>query len=183
MHKAWRSTEEVPYWFSRSSIKFRGYMGKKIEDLNPIFSKITRPVPAIKSLRFAMFFFNSFFLKSKLWPVDCVLSMWGNIMIPMYRLWLHGLYGPRCLLWGCEVSCGGHHRQRGNTTTGSGSALDGTVLDFTQILAYLVHNMSRSQLYLEFDHFGWLSFSVNTILAGLCLNCISSVEITLFWLT
>ena len=51
--------------------------------------------------------------------------------------------------WGCEVSCGGHHRQRGKTTTGS--ALDGAVLDFT--LAYLVHNRSRSQLYLEeMDH-------------------------------
>ena len=25
--------------------------------------------------------------------VDCVLSMWGKIMIPMYKLWLHGLYG------------------------------------------------------------------------------------------
>ena len=24
--------------------------------------------------------------------------MWGNIMISMYRLWLHGLYGPRCPL-------------------------------------------------------------------------------------
>ena len=34
-------------------------------------------------------------------PVDCELSMWGKIMIPMYRLWLHSLYGlyePRCLL-------------------------------------------------------------------------------------
>ena len=31
--------------------------------------------------------------------------------------------------WGCEVSCGGHHRQRGKTTTGS--ALDGAVLDGT----------------------------------------------------
>ena len=28
--------------------------------------------------------------------------------------------------------------------------------DFTQILAYLVHNMSRSQLHLGFGHFGWL---------------------------
>ena len=37
-----------------------------------------------------------------------------------------------------------------------GSALDGTVSDITQILAYLVHNMSRSQLYLGFGHFGWL---------------------------
>ena len=30
-----------------------------------------------------------------------MLSVWGKIMIPMYRLWLHhlyGLYGPRCLL-------------------------------------------------------------------------------------
>ena len=46
----------------------------------------------------------------QLWPVDCVLSMWGKVMIPMYRLkvmipmyrlWLHGLhglYGPRRLL-------------------------------------------------------------------------------------
>ena len=56
--------------------------------------------------------------------------------------------------WGCEVSCGGHHHwPRGKTTTGS--ALDGAVFDITQILAYLVHNMSRSQLYLGFGHFGW----------------------------
>ena len=56
--------------------------------------------------------------------------------------------------WGCEVSCGGHHRPRGKTTTGS--ALDGAVFDIAQILAYLVHNMSRSQLYLGFGHFVWL---------------------------
>ena len=24
--------------------------------------------------------------------------MWGKIIIPMYRLWLHSLYGPRCPL-------------------------------------------------------------------------------------
>ena len=32
---------------------------------------------------------------------NCGLSMWGKIMIPMYRLWLqglYGLYGPRCPL-------------------------------------------------------------------------------------
>ena len=29
-------------------------------------------------------------------------------------------------------------------------------LDIAQILAYPVHNMSRSQLYLGFGHFGWL---------------------------
>ena len=40
----------------------------------------------------------------------------------------------------------------------TGSALDGAVFDFSQILAYSVHSMSRSQLCLGFGHFGWLSF-------------------------
>ena len=82
--------------------------------------------------------------------------------------------------WGYEVSCGGHHRPRGKTATGS--VLDGAVFDIAQILAYLVRNMSRSQLYLGFGHFDWLpSFLIKNILAGLWLNCISSVEITLFF--
>ena len=69
--------------------------------------------------------------------------------------------------WGCDVSCGhGHHWHRGKTTTGS--ALDGAVLDITQILAYLAHNMSRSQLYLGFGHFGWLPSAIS-ILSGLWL--------------
>ena len=69
---------------------------------------VTQTVPDISPLMpmhqdplLVCFFFNVFFLKSKLWPVDCGLSMWGKIMIPMYRLWLHGLYGlygPRCPL-------------------------------------------------------------------------------------
>ena len=42
------------------------------------------------------------------------------------------------------------HRLRGKTT------MDGAVFDIAQILAYLVHYMSRSQLYLGFGHFGWL---------------------------
>ena len=72
-----------------------------------------------------------------------------------------------------------NHRQRGKTT--KRSALDGAVFDCTRILAYyLVHGMSRSQLYLGFGHFVWLFFSVNNILVGLLLNCIWSVEITLF---
>ena len=37
MHKAWRSIEEVPYCFSRSSTKFHGHTGRKIDDLNPIW--------------------------------------------------------------------------------------------------------------------------------------------------
>ena len=31
--------------------------------------------------------------QSSCWPVYCVLSMWGEIVIPMYSLWLHSLYG------------------------------------------------------------------------------------------
>ena len=38
----------------------------------------------------------------------------------------------------------------------TGSALDGALFDIAQILAYLVHIVSRSQLYLGFGHFGWL---------------------------
>ena len=48
-----------------------------------------------------VFLFWYLFSQSKLWYVDCGLSVWGKIMIPMYRLWLHvfyGLYGPHCLL-------------------------------------------------------------------------------------
>ena len=47
--------QKVPYCFSRSSIKFEGHMDRKIKDLNPILSKITRLVAAMKSLRFALF--------------------------------------------------------------------------------------------------------------------------------
>ena len=55
MRKAWRSIEEVPYCFSRSPIKFQGYMGKKIDNLIPILSKITRLVAAIKSPQICLF--------------------------------------------------------------------------------------------------------------------------------
>ena len=36
MHKVWCNLEEMPYNFSRSSIKFQGHTGWKIDDLNPI---------------------------------------------------------------------------------------------------------------------------------------------------
>ena len=66
--------------------------------------------------------------------------------------------------WGCEVSFSGHHWPREKTTTGP--ALDGAVFDIAQILAYLVHNMSRSQLYLGFGHFGWLPYFFRSISFG-----------------
>ena len=40
MHKAWYSIEEVPYCFFRSSIKFKGHTGWKIDNLNPIWVRL-----------------------------------------------------------------------------------------------------------------------------------------------
>ena len=79
--------------------------------------------------------------------------------------------------WDCEVSCGGHHRLRGKTT--AGSALDEAVFDIAQILAYLVHDMNRSQLLGVWPFWPTPFFFLSIILVGLWLNSISSVEITL----
>ena len=40
MHKAWCSIEEVPYCFPRSSIKFQGHTGRKIDDLDKIWARL-----------------------------------------------------------------------------------------------------------------------------------------------
>ena len=40
MHKAWSSIEEVPYCFWRSSVKFQGHTGWKIDDLDPIWVRL-----------------------------------------------------------------------------------------------------------------------------------------------
>ena len=48
------------------------------------------------------FVFFYVFILRKWWPVECGLSMWGKMIILMYRLcWhgLYGLYGPRCPLF------------------------------------------------------------------------------------
>ena len=57
----------MSYCFARSSIKNQVYMGK-IHDLIPILSKITKPVAAIKSLRFAF----SVSLNLKTLPIQCI---------------------------------------------------------------------------------------------------------------
>ena len=40
IHKTWCSTEEVPYYFSRSYIKFQGHTGWKIDDLDQIWARL-----------------------------------------------------------------------------------------------------------------------------------------------
>ena len=40
MHKPWGNIEGLPFCFSKSSIKFQGHTGQKIEDLNPIWVRL-----------------------------------------------------------------------------------------------------------------------------------------------
>ena len=40
MHKAWCSTQDMPYYISRSSIKFQSHTGWKNDDLNPIWERL-----------------------------------------------------------------------------------------------------------------------------------------------
>ena len=40
MHKTWCGVEEVPYCFSRSSIKFQGHTGWKIDNFNIIWVRL-----------------------------------------------------------------------------------------------------------------------------------------------
>ena len=54
MHKTFYSIEEVPYCLFRHSIKVPGHTVPKINVLNPILSKNTSLVAAIKSLRIAL---------------------------------------------------------------------------------------------------------------------------------
>ena len=104
---------------------------------------------------------------SKISPVKPIISIYFLYIYTWVELW-------GFLWWAPSAKRKGHHEWS--------STLDGAVLDIAQILVYLVHNISRSQLYLGFGHFGWLLFSVNNIWPGLWLSCISSVEITLFLL-
>ena len=67
MHKAWRSIEEVPYWFSSLLIKFDGHTGWIIKNLNPIWVT-SRPVAALKPLRLALLY--SKLLNWHKWVID-----------------------------------------------------------------------------------------------------------------
>ena len=55
LHKAWNSNGEMPYCFTRSSIKFQGHTGQNITHFDPNWAfPDYRPVAAFKSLRFAL---------------------------------------------------------------------------------------------------------------------------------
>ena len=79
LHKAWNSKGEVPYCFSRSSIKFQGHTGQNITDFDPNWEfPDCRPVAAFKSLRFALF--------SQPQCVKCTFDLFHNSVPPHARL-------------------------------------------------------------------------------------------------
>ena len=60
IHKAWWCLGEVPYCFSRSSVKLQGHTGQKIADFDPSWAFLDCNwsfFTAIKSLRFALFLY------------------------------------------------------------------------------------------------------------------------------
>ena len=88
MDKAWRRIKEVSYFFEFIQLISMSY-GPKNKKNESNLSKITKPVIAIKSLRFALFF--KLIMACRL----CCICV-GKVMIPMYVLWVHGLYGLWC---------------------------------------------------------------------------------------
>ena len=95
MHRAWHSIKEVLYCFLRSSIRFPGHMGPKINYLNPILSKNARPVAAIKSLRFALLLINCrLFCMCGGWVTDVYLCIMVNTCIYFDYIFCTSLYEP-----------------------------------------------------------------------------------------
>ena len=90
-----------------------------------LFSKVLEGAPLL--------FYMEFSYEQLLWSPNSPVLQWFSPSgeQPKLRVLTHTLWQPTsgCIGggWGCEVSCGGHHRPRGKTTTGS--ALDGAVFD------------------------------------------------------
>ena len=69
MHKAWRSIEEVPYCFSKSSIKLQGHYGPQNRRVESNFSKITRRGSQLSKHQICIVF-----TRSQFWPSDIVVA-------------------------------------------------------------------------------------------------------------
>ena len=86
MHKAWCSIGEVPYCFSRSSIKFQGHTGWKIDDLNPIWvillgrSQLTNPSDLPCCMKIILFWYP-FHLDTNALPslLKCVVVIFSTL--------------------------------------------------------------------------------------------------------
>ena len=111
-----------------------------------------------------------------------VIFTFGQPLVPMGIVIISCIQMGWVGLWGLLVVGTIGHEER----PPRGSALDGAVFDIAQILAYLVHNMSRSQLYLGFGHFGWHPSFFGSITFGRAYGWIVFPLLKLlsfFWLT
>ena len=144
IHRAWSSIVEVPYCFSRSYVKFQGHTALKIVEFDPNWafpdcnSSLNSPM-AMKyctkletakercPIVFQDHPSNFKVTRNKTSPILTQIGRFRTIgrsqlSNPSDLPCLNGCHFFRELIWGgwgCEVSCGGHHRQKGKTTTGS----------------------------------------------------------------
>ena len=89
MYLDWCSIGEVSYYFSMSSIKFQGHTtdNRRFESN---FSKITRPVAVIKSLRFTLFVWELFDFDSNITKAFFPKGCCNKINTPvLHRKWLN----------------------------------------------------------------------------------------------
>ena len=93
-HKAWCTIEKVPYYFSRSSIKFQGHTGWKIDNLNPICIRLLGRLQ-LSNLRFALFLKEfSMSLVSYFSPYPISESPWCSIWVVQWSVSDHAGRGP-----------------------------------------------------------------------------------------
>ena len=83
IHKAWSCIEEVPYCFWRSSIKYQGHTGWKIDDLNPVWvrllgrSQLSNPsdLPCFTQIKIYVV----------QWKIYAVITLQGHRTFHIYR--------------------------------------------------------------------------------------------------
>ena len=111
LHKAWNSKGEMPYCFSRSSVKFQGHTGQNISDFAPNWAfPDCRPVAAFKSLRFVFLFFQcQYMVGSSLHPhllSQGLINVWSGqkqVVLVLSKPVTSPFY--YCLLFMCFKGC------------------------------------------------------------------------------
>ena len=89
MHKAWNSIAVVPYYFSRSSVKFQGHTGQKILDFDPNWafpdcnSNLNSSMALKWSTRLDIIFFLMLFIKFQGhpgWKINNMSPIWVRLL-------------------------------------------------------------------------------------------------------
>ena len=83
----------MPYCFLRSSLKFQGHTAQKNRRFESSLSKITRPVAAIKSLRFALSILSCTVCNWN-WNCSCLMIWYTYVIISPLCWWILMTYMP-----------------------------------------------------------------------------------------